>query len=310
MIDYKDKLILESLTQNCRVATSQLSKITRLSQPSVVYRIKRLEDNGYISKYDAIINHKKFPYYKDIIFLSIPEDKREKFEMWTINNKHICWNIRLIDKMNYVLYVFSRNQEEREELYKYIESNSYEYKSYAFEDILFDNFTLFGMNLNVKKPRIEKDKNLKLDEADIKLIKHLTDGGGRDPILDIANKIGIHYETLLYKFKRLTKANYFPLFLAQPSTKRFSTQIDILLIKSDMSFEEVFKKLKGLKEISYLIKLSGNYYYSQIISNDFREYKDCIEKINIRFRGLGEVKIYNTKDWVFINRYPFEWLLE
>lgn len=310
MIDQKDKIILEALSQNCRITTSKLSKITKLSQPSVVYRIKRLEDNGYISKYDAIINHKKFPYYKDIIFLSIPENKRDEFERWTIDNKHVCWNIRLIDKMNYVLYVFFRNENEREEFYKYIESKSYEYENYEFEDLLFDNFTLFGMNLNIKKPTIEKDKNLKLDEVDIKLIKYLTDGGGRHSILYIANRIGIHYETLLYKFKRLVKANYFPLFLAQPGTKRFFTQTDILLIKSDMSFEEIFKKLKDLKEVFYLMKLSDNHYYSQIISNDFREYKECIEEINSRLRGLGDVKVYNTKDWVFINRYPLEWLLE
>ncbi len=56
MLDEKDKIIFEHLIHDCRTTTTYLSKVTNLTQPTIVYRIQNLEKEGYISKYDVILN--------------------------------------------------------------------------------------------------------------------------------------------------------------------------------------------------------------------------------------------------------------
>ena len=57
MLDDKDKIIFEYLIQNCRISISKLSKLTKLTKPTVLYRIDKLEKEGMIKKYDAILNY-------------------------------------------------------------------------------------------------------------------------------------------------------------------------------------------------------------------------------------------------------------
>lgn len=60
MIDEIDLEIIKILQQDARVALSYISKQVNLSVPAVSERIKKLEGKGYIRKYTALLEAKKF----------------------------------------------------------------------------------------------------------------------------------------------------------------------------------------------------------------------------------------------------------
>lgn len=55
-LDELDKKILDALQKNARVTTKELSFDLKLSQTPIYERIKRLERDGYIDKYVALLS--------------------------------------------------------------------------------------------------------------------------------------------------------------------------------------------------------------------------------------------------------------
>ena len=58
-LDSTDKLILEILQNNGRITNRELAQKINMSPPPTLERVKKLEKNGYINKYVALLNSKK-----------------------------------------------------------------------------------------------------------------------------------------------------------------------------------------------------------------------------------------------------------
>ena len=58
-MDSTDIKILEILQQNGRISMKELGKLVSLSPPAVSERVKRLEDNGVIKGYIAVVDPRK-----------------------------------------------------------------------------------------------------------------------------------------------------------------------------------------------------------------------------------------------------------
>jgi len=58
-IDHLDKKILNLLQENGRITNAQLAKEVGLSPPPMLERVRKLEKNGYIKKYVALVDPKK-----------------------------------------------------------------------------------------------------------------------------------------------------------------------------------------------------------------------------------------------------------
>ena len=58
-MDSTDIKILEILQQNGRISMKELGKLVALSPPAVSERVKRLEDNGIIKGYIAVVDPRK-----------------------------------------------------------------------------------------------------------------------------------------------------------------------------------------------------------------------------------------------------------
>ncbi|MEP1929933.1 MAG: Lrp/AsnC family transcriptional regulator, partial [Roseibium sp.] len=59
MLDAFEKLILKTLQSNGRASTQELSDAVGLSASPCWRRVKRLEEDGYITRYAAILDGKK-----------------------------------------------------------------------------------------------------------------------------------------------------------------------------------------------------------------------------------------------------------
>jgi Lrp/AsnC family leucine-responsive transcriptional regulator len=59
-MDFMDKRILDVLQEHGRATVLEIAKRVKLSSPRVSERLKRLEKGGYIKRYVAILDEKKF----------------------------------------------------------------------------------------------------------------------------------------------------------------------------------------------------------------------------------------------------------
>lgn len=311
MLDQKDKIILEALMQNCRITTTKLAKITKLSQPSIVYRIKRLEEENYIEKYDAIIDlnllSKKFTYF----FISITNNK-EQFEQKITKEKQFESLFRLAHKYNYYVSGYF-TQKELKDFLQYSHKHNIEYKKYQWKAMHVTNYSIFRLPLTIEKKihtkkikTINTKKPILFDNTDTKLINILHNGAGRDSIPTLAKKANITYDLAIYRFKKIKK--YFPLFFAQPGTKKFGIQVDILHIKTRYECtKKILKALNTIQKTMHLVELGNNEYFTQILTRTFKEYKDTLDKINDYLRDdIEYIEVYNTKEWLFVNRLNFK----
>jgi len=58
-MDSKDKLILDLIKENCRLTTQQMSKKLNIPITTIHNRIKKMEQDGIIKGYKAILDNKK-----------------------------------------------------------------------------------------------------------------------------------------------------------------------------------------------------------------------------------------------------------
>lgn len=58
-LDEKDKTILDGIQRNSQLTINELAAMIQLSASGVQKRLKRLEENGYITAYTAVLDRKK-----------------------------------------------------------------------------------------------------------------------------------------------------------------------------------------------------------------------------------------------------------
>jgi len=76
-LDETDILLLKFLGENSSLTTKELAAKVNLSSSPVFERVKRLEGNGYIQKYIALINAEKLNYGL-IVFCNIKLKQHDK----------------------------------------------------------------------------------------------------------------------------------------------------------------------------------------------------------------------------------------
>lgn len=78
-LDKIDKTILMQLQKEGRAQRNKLSEIVQLSVPSVSERMRKLENNGLIKGYHAVLDDKKFNF--DILaFVSVEVDDSSRYK--------------------------------------------------------------------------------------------------------------------------------------------------------------------------------------------------------------------------------------
>lgn len=62
MIDDIDKIILQELQENARISNADLARRAGLSPSAILTRVKRLEEQGFVSEYVARLNRQQLGY--------------------------------------------------------------------------------------------------------------------------------------------------------------------------------------------------------------------------------------------------------
>ena len=123
MIDDKDQKILDILTVSGREPASSISEKIGISVPTVIDRIKKLQDSGIIKGYSAIIDSKKIGLDISAIITIISESST-KYSLFIDNakkEKDIEKCFTTTGSGSHVLLVNTKNTESLEKLLRKIQ---------------------------------------------------------------------------------------------------------------------------------------------------------------------------------------------
>ncbi len=119
MLDKFEKLILKALQRNGRASTQELSELVGLSQSPCWRRVKRMEEEGYITRYSAILDGKKLGLHAlahvQVSLLDHTESSVDKFQAFVENNEHVLECASTTGDFDYILKVATTNPEALEQ---------------------------------------------------------------------------------------------------------------------------------------------------------------------------------------------------
>ncbi|MFB9080283.1 Lrp/AsnC family transcriptional regulator [Flavobacterium procerum] len=112
-LDTIDLLLLKILGNNSSYTIKELASQVNLSPTPVLQRVKRLENNGYIKKYIALIDHEKFSH-GFIVFCNIKLKQHDRNignsfveDIMKIDEVVECYNIS--GDYDFILKVFAKD---------------------------------------------------------------------------------------------------------------------------------------------------------------------------------------------------------
>lgn len=308
--DQKDKIILESLFSDCRISLKELSRRSNLTHSAVLYRIRGYEKEGVIDKYDGILNFEKFDKPFTAVFVYVDDKRKREFEDFCLQEDGVISLFRCAHKYNYLVSAFL-SEKQRRRLFGYLDELGFLYKSmdskrvYSFVTRIFDDVDVPVVKQNFS------GKKLDLDEVDVSLMKILFDGGGREPILELARKMDMSADLILYRFRRLVKNGYFSRFAAQPNPAKFNVKFEIISFEvkeDDFDYREFFE---NLGKCAFLFDMGKGKYLATLFVRDLRSLEVLFGKI---YDGIGEkmkrFDFHIVRSYVFLNRISLDSFFE
>lgn len=114
VLDELDRAILQELQKNGRISHVDLSRLVNLSPPAIHTRIKRLEQQGYIDCYAAVLNREKVGY-EMLCFISVSLqvhqlEQVENFRQCVVEMPEVLECYHLTGEYDYLLKVAVYNQ--------------------------------------------------------------------------------------------------------------------------------------------------------------------------------------------------------
>lgn len=305
-LNLKDRKLLYELDNNSRQSCSRIGKKIGLSPEVVNYRIKRLEKESIITKYQLIVNLSTLNILQFKICLSFQHLKSDKLNRiieelkkvdsikWIISSRG-SWDLILsletdsienIDELkNDVLRRFGSH------INKKALSILVEAQTYNRDYLIEDSSLLTGSRIIMKK-----DKLVKTDDLDLKILKSLAENA-RKPIIDIAYELKQTVRVVNYRMKQLEKNKVILGYKIAINYEKLGLKFFKTFIYLDNPKEERIKSfvryLERSKNIIHHVKVLGNWdlepEFEVYSESDFNEllqeikdqYSDIIKNIEI-----------------------------
>lgn len=119
MLDNYEKLILKELQRDGRASTQTLSDAVGLSPSPCWRRVKRLEEDGYITRYAAILDGKKLGLralaHIQVSLIDHDPSSIAKFKAFIDNNEQVLECASITGDFDYILKVAAKDPESLEQ---------------------------------------------------------------------------------------------------------------------------------------------------------------------------------------------------
>jgi len=309
-LDEKNKILFEHLLAYARFSIKDLARILKVSKATVIKRIRFLEKNDYISRYDAIINWQKLPFIKKTYFVKVNENNKE-FEKLMISQKSVFTIIGLTGLYNYYTWCFFKTRKQQKEFEKLLKKINH--VDFEIKELILPKVSFFDVPIKIPLPEI-KDKEIKISKICVDVMKHMAQGHGRDSLYEISNSIKKNYDSVNYHGKKLINHGYFEAIIAQPGTNKFTIQTTCLVIfcSDKYSSEKLYDSLQKEPHIQSAAICKDNIVIIHFLSQTHFQYRETLSNaLDIISRDkIKNIIISHWNKIILNNRYPLEYFLD
>ncbi len=295
-----DKILYELLFYDARRSTHELARIIKIKQPSVYARIKKLEQEGFISRYDGLITTHALPLIYKMYYTSLTQTQVKEI----LKLPEVFGLQEIFGEFTHQIFCFFKNKESVKEF----ESRLPERR---ISQLLTRSHRLGGSLFDIKRPPEkyhENEQKIELDKTDVRLLSHMITGGARKTILDLANELNTTCSVIKYRKKRLIQNGYFLYFIAQPGEAFKSLKISYHVFS--LTENPDIKTIEGLPRC--VIAYAGDKCLTVIqLSLTFDDY---LQHSNTLIRKLEpltkQVRTFFINKPIILNRLSEQMLLE
>lgn len=212
-LDLKDKKILYQLDLNARQSNAEIAKKTRLSKDVANYRIKRLEEKGFIKGYYTIIDFSKLGYFSIRTYLKLFDctaEKEEEILDFLTKNKITFYVAKIDGSFDLAFSTLTKDIYGYEEFYLEFKKRFKEYiiknKTSIFTKVhhLHRGYILDKKIDDVPPETFGREKEITHDKLDINILRELAKNA-RIRTIELAKKLNTPARTVAFRIKRLEK---------------------------------------------------------------------------------------------------------
>lgn len=297
-IDVKDRKILYELDLNCRQSNAQIGKKVGLGRDVVSYRINKMEEDGIIRNYWALIDTFRLGYDVFRIYINfqyVSSDIKKEIVKYFVDYRN-SWVVATIkgeidlDVVTWVKNIY--------EFYKFWDDTLDKYGGY-FEKY---SISIYTEAMVYKKsyllPEIREDarlinslkcgcKAVEIDETDYKLLNELA-VNARDSLINLAEKLGCSSQSVSYRIKNLVESKVIKSYRVNidlPKIGLNSYKVDIYL-KDHKLKKPVFDYLKEKPYLEFMnFAIGWADLEPELVVKNFEELLNILDEINNRFSG-------------------------
>lgn len=315
-LDKIDKKLLTYLYHNYRLPLTKIAKKCNISRDQVEYRIRKFEQDKIIKKYATLFNYNKLGYNQFVIvWFKLKKDKSIKKDLESMNNI-LSYGDVINDFDLYVNFIFKNNNEYQKIFNEFLEKHKDSIKDYEVFQISFSEFyplNFIQNNCIETNYRIisEQDK-LEISNKDYELMTIL-EKNGRIRFIDIAKKIDLSSELIIYKMKQMQEKKLILGSRIIFNMENLGYNFGLILIKLINISDKVKNKInhfsKHNNEVNGLCFGNGNYNcLVQIMYKDEKEFRETIKKIhNLMKNYIQETRILLIENESDVNTLPFRY---
>jgi Lrp/AsnC family transcriptional regulator, leucine-responsive regulatory protein len=311
-----DRNILYGLDKKSNIQLSDLAKKIKKSKQFVLYRIKRLEDEGIITSYTAIIDMTKLGYFSFRIYFNLQQTtkveenafvefiKKKYPQVWTITSMHGKWD--------FALFLGVKSIAELHQIWDGImlefKKNIKTYNVAVYAPVHNFNRTFF---LNVKDEPITRTYGdgelIQFDELDWKIIKEYAPSV-RTPSIEIARKLKVTGDTIRARIRRLEKKEVicgYKIGLDLTKLGYTSYRLDLQLISTKKN-SQIFEYCKQHKNIYQINKsIGGADFEVEVVVKDLQNLLVIINEMKTMFKDvINDVEYFGFTTFHILNYIP------
>lgn len=318
-IDSLDKRILYALDYNCRMKIDEMSKMINVPMSTIDFRKKRLEKNGFIDNYYAVINSFKlgfkcFRLYLSLQYISdkILNDIIKNF----VNNEYSGFVVTISGKYDLAItfwvneeftffnYIENIIGKYAEHVNNYVLSNYQKWITYKPEYLIEKKFRDKIRKFELTAP---DKKIIKIDKIDNEILKLLSTNGNMK-FNEMSDKLNLTTKIVRHRYKKFLNFGIIQGFRANINLKKFgfnNYKINIYL----KNFKNKKKIIEYIKLNPYLWAIDYTFGFADIEFefhlDDYSQIENIMEDIKIKFpQTIRTYDFFIPRNW-----YKFSWFL-
>lgn len=313
-LDLKDRKILYELDTNSRQSFNEIAKKVELSKDSIIYRIKKLQEEGIIKQFHTVINVGKLGFISFRLYLKLQNATPQK-EMEIIDflkkQKIVTWLVSIDGEYDLGMAISVRTIKEMNELWKeiirkYVNFIDEKWLTIFTQVSYFPRAYLLEKKHNVNEYIfITEPEESNLDEKDLELLK-LLGSDARVSVLELSQKLKLTPKTITSRTKELERKKIIVGYKTMFDMEKLGYQYFKLHINLQNTTEEKIKLFRGyVKSHPNIIYdnevLGGDDLEIEIQAKTLQHFREIVEEIKKQFSDI----IKNSKHMLFYKEHKY-----